>query len=57
MKPNSKSSRLRSIICNVDYIHYNRVHDGLVLSLKDWQYSSFHRYVQRDVYDVNWGSS
>ena len=28
----------------------------LVLSPKDWQYSSFHRYVERGVYDVNWGS-
>ncbi len=42
---------------HADYIHYNPVHHGLVLSPKDWQYSSFHRYVQRGVYNVNWGSS
>ena len=33
------------------------VHHGFVLSTKDWAYSSFHRYVQRGVYDVDWGSS
>jgi putative transposase len=33
------------------------VKHGLVLSPKDWQYSSFHRYVQHGVYDPDWGSS
>ena len=42
---------------HVDYIHYNPVHHGLVLSPKDWQYSSFHKYVRDGVYDCNWGSS
>ena len=42
---------------HVDYIHYNPVHHGLVLSPKDWQYSSFHKYVKDGVYDCNWGSS
>jgi putative transposase len=42
---------------HVDYIHYNPVHHGLVLSPKDWQYSSFHRYVQRGVYALDWGVS
>ena len=46
----------QDFINHVDYIHYNPVHHGLVLSPKDWQYSSFHRYVQRGVYDVDWGS-
>ena len=41
---------------HMDYIHYNPVHHRLVAKVKDWQYSSFHRYVQRGVYDVNWGS-
>ena len=41
----------------LDYIHYNPVKHGLVLSAKNWQYSSFHRYVQRGVYDLDWGSS
>ena len=42
---------------HVNYIHYNPVKHGLVLSPKDWEYSSFHRYVQRGVYDIDWGSS
>jgi putative transposase len=29
----------------VDYIHYNPVKHGLVNHVKDWPYSSFHRYV------------
>ena len=41
---------------HVDYIHYNPVHHGLVSKIKDWQYSSFHRYVQRGVYELDWGS-
>ena len=43
--------------CHVDYIHYNPVHHGLVTNVRDWQYSSFHRYVQRGVYEPNWGTS
>jgi putative transposase len=42
---------------HVDYIHYNPVKHGLVLSPKDWQYSSFDRYVKRGVYDLDWGNS
>ena len=40
---------------HVDYIHYNPVHHGLVLAPKDWQWSSFHRYVKRGIYDLDWG--
>ena len=42
---------------HVDYIHYNPVRHGLVSVPKDWRYSSFHQYVKRSVYDVNWGGS
>ena len=45
----------QDFINHVDYIHYNPAHHGLVLSPKDWLYFSFHRYVQRGVYDVDWG--
>ena len=41
----------------VDYIRYISVHHGLVLSPKDWQYSSFHRYVQKGIYYAMWGAS
>ena len=46
----------RDFNTHVDYIHYNPVHHGLVRKVKDWQYSSFHRYVQRSIYDPDWGS-
>ena len=40
---------------HLDYIHYNPVKHGLCLAAKDWQYSSFHRYVTQGVYPFNWG--
>ena len=40
---------------HLDYIHYNPVKHGLCSQVKDWQYSSFHRYVVRGVYPVDWG--
>ena len=47
----------QDFINHVDYIHYNSVHHRLLLSPKDWHYSSFHRYVQCGIYDVDWGVS
>ena len=41
----------------IEYIHYNPGHHGLVTAPKDWQYSSFHRYVEAGIYDQMWGSS
>jgi putative transposase len=38
-----------------DYIHYNPVHHGLCDRSADWQYSSFHRYVAKGFYPVDWG--
>jgi putative transposase len=40
-----------------DYIHYNPVKHGLVEAPCEWQYSSFHKYVERGVYDIDWGHS
>ncbi|MFZ2447891.1 MAG: transposase [Syntrophobacteraceae bacterium] len=42
---------------HVEYIHYNPVKHGIVNAPKDWAYSSFHRYVRKGIYDVNWASS
>jgi putative transposase len=42
---------------HIDYIHYNPVKHGLVQQLKDWPYSSFHRYVQKGVLPMDWGSN
>jgi putative transposase len=41
---------------HVDYIHYNPVRHGYVKAPKDWQYSSFMLYVERGIYDINWGA-
>ncbi|MGH8659927.1 MAG: REP-associated tyrosine transposase [Gammaproteobacteria bacterium] len=42
---------------HMDYIHFNPVKHGYVQSVKDWPYSSFHRWVQRGVYSVDWAAS
>jgi len=41
---------------HVDYIHYNPVKHGHVLQVKDWPYSSFHRYIQKGYLNPNWAS-
>ena len=41
---------------HVDHLHYNPVKHGHVTRVADGPYSSFHRYVQRDVYDLVWGA-
>lgn len=38
-----------------DYIHFNPVKHGYVGAVKDWEYSSFHRYVNNGIYSDNWG--
>jgi len=42
---------------HVDYIHYNPVKHGYVDAVKDWQYSSFHRWVEKGLYPLNWGEA
>ena len=39
----------------INYIHYNPVKHNYVKSVKDWEYSSFHKYVKKHYYDINWG--
>jgi len=40
----------------VDYVHWNpRKHD-LVARVRDWEWSSFHRFVREREYDIDWGS-
>ncbi len=38
-----------------NYIHYNPVKHNLVKCPKDWEPSSFHRWVEKGVYSVDWG--
>jgi len=40
-----------------DYIHWNPVKHGWTKSVKDWPYSSFHRYVDSGIYSGDWGYS
>ncbi|BBL59767.1 hypothetical protein MKFW12EY_33800 [Methylomonas koyamae] len=40
---------------HIDYIHWNPVKHGWVQLVKDWPYSSFHRYVKLGLYAENWG--
>ena len=47
----------RDFMQHVDYIHYNPVRHGLVKAPKDWEYSSFHRYVRDGCYPVDWGAN
>lgn len=43
------------LIKYVDYIHFNPVKHGLVTRVADWPWSSFHRYVRRGIYPLDWG--
>ena len=40
---------------HVDYIHFNPVKHGYVKNVSDWEWSTFHRYVQMGLYENNWG--
>jgi putative transposase len=40
---------------HVDYIHCNPVKHGLVSRVRDWPYSSFHRYVRQGLLPEDWG--
>jgi len=43
--------------CHLDYIHYNPAKHGLVAVVKDWPHSSFHRFVEKGLYDEKWGQN
>ena len=40
---------------HVAYIHFNPVKHGLVKRVKDWRWSSFHRFVEKGLIDPDWG--
>jgi len=42
---------------HVEYIHYNPVKHGLVEAPGEWQYSSFHKYVEKGLYPSHWGEA
>lgn len=41
----------------VDYVHINPLKHGLVDRVRDWPWSSFHRYVKLGEYARDWGSA
>ena len=41
---------------HVDYIHWNPVKHGLVGRVRDWPYSTFHRFVRLGMYPPEWGA-
>jgi len=40
---------------HLDYLHYNPVKHGWVKQVADWPWSTFHRWVQKGVYPMDWG--
>jgi putative transposase len=40
---------------HMDYLHWNPVKHGLVKCVKDWPYSTFHRFVKNGFYPKDWG--
>jgi putative transposase len=39
---------------HVDYVHVNPLKHGHVQRVRDWPYSTFHRYVAAGVYPADW---
>ncbi len=44
------------MVNHVEYIHYNPVKHGLVNAPKEWEFSSFHRFVREGTYQDEWGN-
>ena len=40
---------------HIDYVHDNPVKHGYVRCPVEWQWSSFHRWVNNEAYPRNWG--
>jgi len=40
-----------------DYIHWNPRKHQLVDRVRDWEWSSFHRFVKLGQYDISWGGT
>ncbi len=41
----------------MDYVHYDPVKHGLVAEVRDWPYSTFHRYAQLGLYPQDWAGA
>jgi putative transposase len=47
----------RDYAAHMDYIHFNPVKHGLVVSVADWHHSSFHRCVRAGLYPPSWAGA
>ncbi len=45
----------RDLTRHIEYIHFNPVKHGLVDAPRDWTYSSFLKYVNEELYPLDWG--
>lgn len=41
-------------IRHIEYIHYNPVKHGLVQAPRQWEHSSFHKFVRQEKYGMDW---
>ena len=39
---------------HLDYIHFNPIKHGHIEKVKDWEYSSFHKFVKSGNYEQDW---
>ena len=39
---------------HIDYVHFNPMKHGYVKRVTEWPHSTFHAYVARGVYSVDW---
>ncbi len=46
----------RDYATHMDYLHFNPVKHGWVNKVADWPYSSFHLFVKKGLYPVDWAS-
>lgn len=44
----------RDYAAHIDYIHFNPVKHGWVQTVKDWPYSTFHQWVAKGIYPLDW---
>jgi len=47
----------RDFRAHVDYVHINPVKHGLVNTVREWPYSTFHGYAACGVYSADWAGS
>lgn len=46
----------KDLYMHLNYIHFNPVKHCYSANVKDWVYSSFHKFVSKNYYGIDWGS-